>query len=236
MTSQVRLDKAEVAGSSPASSIEESPAQAGFFARRVRNQRPHRRTESPDANKCQLVKPAAGDPTVSCVIPGDQRYRLNLFSLKAEELMRSRFAKALYNKRSGVKVSGSLLGPAKVEVNGPEDEAVRAFVPTLRMFIQKNDDISVPKVDLIYESQAVPEGLRAEFAEARKTLNDFLDEDTMFVFIDETITRDRLRDVLMNGDLSHVEAPKRAAFEQWQRYRCVRADEQRLHRDARNRL
>ena len=104
-------------------------------------------------------------------------------------------------------MSGSLLGPAKVEVNGPEDEAVRAFVPTLRMFIQKNDDISVPKVDLIYESQAVPEGLRAEFAEARKTLNDFLDEDTMFVFIDETITRDRLRDVLMNGDLSHVEAP-----------------------------
>ena len=169
MTSQVRLDKAEVAGSSPASSIEESPAQAGFFARRGCEINARTGAPSPrSANKCQLVKPAAGDPTVSCVITGDQRYRLNLFSLKAEELMRSRFAKALYNKRSGVKVSGSLLGPAKVEVNGPDDEAVRAFVPTLRMFIQKNDDISVPKVDLIYESQAVPEGLRAEFAEGRR--------------------------------------------------------------------
>jgi hypothetical protein len=149
------------------------------------------------------------------VLSVDQIRRLRLFNEKANELDSSRFAIALYDQQSGVIVEGGLTGPAEAVFVGPDDDAIRAFVLTIRLFRQDRDGISVRGLADIYATEGIPQGLRGEFDEARNALNDRLDADTMFVFNDERITRRRLLDVFLYGGLAHVDADKRAVYEQW---------------------
>ncbi len=148
----------------------------------------------------------------------DQIRRLRLFNEKANELDGSRFATALYDQQTGVIIEGDLTGPAEAVFVGPDDDAIRAFVLTLRLFRQDRDGISIRALADIYDAEGVPQKLRDEFDKARKALNNRLDSDTMFVFNDECITRKRLLDVFLYGGLAHVDADKRALYEQWQAF------------------
>jgi hypothetical protein len=148
----------------------------------------------------------------------DQTRRLRLFNEKANELDGSRFAIALYDQQSGVIVEGGLTGPAEAVFVGPDDDAIRAFVLTIRLFQQDRDRISLRALAEIYGAERVPQELRGEFDEARKALNDRLDSGTMFVLNKERITRRRLLDVFLYGGLAHVDADKRAVYEQWQAF------------------
>jgi hypothetical protein len=66
----------------------------------------------------------------------DQIRRLRLFNEKANDLDGSRFAMALYDQQSGVIVEGGLTGPAEAVFVGPDGDAIRAFVLTIRLFQQ----------------------------------------------------------------------------------------------------
>lgn len=148
----------------------------------------------------------------------DQMRRVRLFNEKVNELDRSRFAIAMYDQQSGVIVEGSLTGPAEAVFVGPDDDAIRSFVLTIRLFQQDRDGISVKALAEIYDGESVPTELSKQFREARKALNDRLDSDTMFVFNEERITRRGLLDVFLYGGLAHVDAEKREVYEHWQAF------------------
>ncbi len=97
----------------------------------------------------------------------DQTRRLRLFNEKANELDGSRFAIALYDQQSGVIVEGGLTGPATAVFVGPDDDAIRAFVLTIRLFRQDRDGISIRALVETYGAEGVPQELRGEFDEGR---------------------------------------------------------------------
>lgn len=146
-----------------------------------------------------------------------QIHQLRLFNEKADELEGTRFSKALYDQQSGVIVEGDLTGSAEAVVVGPDDEATRAFVLTIRLFQQDGDGISIRELADIYDAAPdVPHDIRREFVQARKALNDRLASNTMFVIDDERITRGRVLDVFLYGGLAHVNPNKRVIYEHWQ--------------------
>jgi len=146
----------------------------------------------------------------------DQTRRLRLFNDKADELDGSRFARALYDQQSGVIVQGGLTGPAEAVFVGPDDEAIRAFVLTIRLFQQNGDGISIQQLADIYAEPGVPQDVRVEFDRVCKALNDRLDSNTMFVIDNVHLTRRRVLNTFLYGELAHVNPNKRVVYEQWQ--------------------
>ncbi len=146
--------------------------------------------------------------------------RLRLFNDKVEKLRRSRFVAYVHEVgRSSVKFSAQRHESGDFEMTlereGPAEEMIDAVVLTLRMFIQKREPISLPKLSKAYDSLPVSDSLKERFRETHKAVNELLDSVTHLIYNEERITNQELIDIFVYGELSHVEDRKRKVFEGW---------------------
>jgi hypothetical protein len=169
------------------------------------------------AGALRSAGPASGfAPTVSeHVIPDAHRHRLELYNEQAEVLLGSRFAAVMFGQMTGVTLSWEEGGPLEATVKGPDDEAVRAFTLTFRMFFRDGDGISFREIAEIYDAASIPAALRDDYRWAREAIDQFLDGPTMFEVNQERITRRRLVEVFLYGGIAHMNPEKRKAYELW---------------------
>ncbi|MBK8465180.1 MAG: hypothetical protein IPL32_05060 [Chloracidobacterium sp.] len=148
--------------------------------------------------------------------------QLELFNLKAEKLNSLSFAKIVQKTDTGLSISGKRgddgLFTVTSERRGPDAESIDAFVLTLRMFLQNNDQCSIGNLQSCYSSILLPEDIREEFRDIRKTLNEYLD-DTHEIRLEEKgkfLTRREMIDTMLYGDLAHANDNNyRASFLAW---------------------
>lgn len=146
--------------------------------------------------------------------------RLRLFNEKVEKLCRSWFVAYVHETRSTkTKVSAQRRETGELEMaverEGPDEEMIDAVVLTLRMFIQKNEPISLRKMATLYDLLPVSQPLKERFHEERNAINGLLDSATHFSYNGGNISN---REILYNfvyGELSHTDDAKRQVFEGW---------------------
>jgi hypothetical protein len=149
--------------------------------------------------------------------PEERDRRLQLYNEQAEIMLNSRFAAAMFGQQTGVTISGSLTGPVEVTTTGPDDEAIRAFILTFRMFFRDGDGISFRQMAEVYDDPAVPTRLRDQYHNARAALKDFLDGSPALGFNvnGELLKRDRILDVFLYGRHAHANPKLRAVYDVW---------------------
>ncbi len=105
------------------------------------------------------------------------------------------------------------------ERRGPLEEAIDAFVLTIRFFIQDNEAISFKNIASLYECTPVNNKIKTDFNNIRKQLNDYLDSNSgMAITInDETLNHRNILDIITYGNLSHANPQKKEKFNFWVR-------------------
>jgi hypothetical protein len=147
---------------------------------------------------------------------------LNLFNEKARRLESLSFVEAV-TQGYGVTIAGDTDKGGTYKNQGPNDEAIDAFVLTFRFFIQDNEKISFRNMARIYQSHLIDEGYRNRFMEVRNDINSFLDSDTHInwkkvnkqgVLVDsEVLTHRRIMDIFIYGGLSHANEQKKREYD-----------------------
>ena len=164
----------------------------------------------------------------------ETRIALKLFVEKTHELYASGFVKFM-QEHGGTSLNYSYHRDAGVQVEyaRPDRDATKAFVGTLRLFLHKSEHFSFRWLaNHVLDDDGLSETWKQEFVRARESLNAFLDSKTT---INERVVgqvkddkgelqhvdyeyRPTYRDILDifdNGDLSHVEIPKKLIYERW---------------------
>jgi hypothetical protein len=105
--------------------------------------------------------------------PYSDREVLDIFIETVEELQASEFAKQI---KGGIRV-GLKAGNAVIisELAGPDREALKAFLLTLRFFRQNNEETSLRNMATRVAGLNVDQGLKDEFLTSRDNFNAFLD-------------------------------------------------------------
>ena len=92
---------------------------------------------------------------------------LELFNEKAEKLARLSFIETIFKYNSGVSIKISKRDDGLYDLiqerRGPLEEAIDAFVLTIRFFIQDNEPISFRRLAEIYDMAPIEKKLKEEF-------------------------------------------------------------------------
>ncbi len=105
--------------------------------------------------------------------PYSDREVLEIFIETVEELQASAFAKQI---KGGIRVGLKATNGAIItELAGPDREAIKAFLLTLRFFCQNNEETSLRNMVMRVAKLDVDRGLREEFITSRDNFNASLD-------------------------------------------------------------
>lgn len=140
---------------------------------------------------------------------------LELFNEKAEILKNSTFLKFLIEQKPSIRSSWKDGEPFEIETRWPDEEAVHAFVLTLRFFIQKKERSSFRQMARIYDNLPISQQKKKLFKDARKNLNDFLDSESPFRSHAQAITFREILKVFIYGELAHADEKKREILDKW---------------------
>jgi len=140
---------------------------------------------------------------------------LRLFNEKAKKLRNCEFTKTVFEKKTGYTISSSGDHPPIVKRSGPNEEAIDAFVLTLRFFIQDNEKSSFGNIAKAYDCLPISQKEKEELKDIRKKLNNYLDSDSMFRFNNEVFTHRNILDIFIYGGLSHANEDKKEIFDKW---------------------
>lgn len=140
---------------------------------------------------------------------------LNLFNEKTEELINSGFVKHM--QEVGLKVSLKMATDKQVEVTHtlPDREVIKAFVLTIRFFIQDNECSSIRNLATIYQQMPVSDNLKKDFAKVRDKLNDEFKKKTFLNLNGKDITYEKVFDIFIYGGLAHANKAKKQEYDNW---------------------
>ena len=99
----------------------------------------------------------------------------------------------------------------------PDNEAIDAFVLTLRFFIQDNESTSLRNFAGLYSGLPVEKDVIDSFNGARDALNTFLDSRSFLTINGQQFASREIFDVFMWGELAHANAQKKQIFDSWRR-------------------
>jgi hypothetical protein len=141
---------------------------------------------------------------------------LEIFIETVDELQASEFAKQV---KKGVRV-GLVAGNGVIisKCAGPEREAVKAFLLTLRFFRQNNDVTSLSNMADRVNSLNVCQDLKDEFSKSRANFNSFLDAPLNVPV--QGVGADTKRDVFeafLYGIYAHANPEKRRKVKGWEK-------------------
>jgi len=139
---------------------------------------------------------------------------LQLFDEKAAKLERSTFAKHVQTSPIGFSVI-QRPGYVDVYVQGPDEEAVEAFVLTLRFFVQDNEPTSFRNMDSLYDELAIPQELIKQLHEGRTAINGFLDRTSHMIVRGKEFSNREVLEVFLWGGLAHANPMKKKTFDAW---------------------
>lgn len=139
------------------------------------------------------------------------------FNEKTEKLHSSGFIEQIKAGNSGIKIVAKQGEPLMLDIKSP-GEYTEAFVLTLRMFMQNNDTISIGNMSELYERLPISEDKKGTFRKLRRQLNSFLDSPSMIQLNKKQFTNRELLDIMLYGDLAHINPEKRALLEQMQAF------------------
>ena len=151
----------------------------------------------------------------------EQISTLQLFNEKVRELLELSFVKAITEPNAGFSLSGERQedGSFKMRstVRGPSIEAVKAFVLTIRFFIQDNETTSLRNIATLYDSSNIDPQQRAYFQSARTEVNKMLDSPNFFNlnYDGVTPTNRQVMDVFVYGGLAHANPEKYKTYKDW---------------------
>jgi len=143
---------------------------------------------------------------------------LELFNRKAETLRNSRFMKSLLERGSGVTISGDKDGRITTETRWPDQEAIEAFILTLRFFIQNNEKSSFENMEKTYDNLPISQEKKELFKNARKKLNEFLDSNSPLGINEQFLTHRRILWVFVYGEFAHTDKELKPIYDQWMSY------------------
>jgi len=146
---------------------------------------------------------------------------VELFRQKFGKLQRSSVWQAIQTNQIRFSVSAEIGDPVRLAVEGPSEEAVDAFVLTVRFFLQNNESISISRLVGLLESLPLESDLRARVTEMRTAFNAALDR-PCGIQVDSVHPSNRdVLEIFIYGGLAHANQRKRAEFEGWSRQPIV---------------
>jgi len=148
---------------------------------------------------------------------------LELFNEKVEKLVRLSFVETIFKYNSGVSIKISKredgLYNLVQERRGPLEEAIDAFVLTIRFFIQDNEPISLRRLAKTYEIAPIKKKLKAKFILLKNQINEYLDSNSFIVINinnkEEMLTHRKIFDTIIYGGLSHANKKKKIEYDIW---------------------
>lgn len=139
---------------------------------------------------------------------------LEIFVEAAEELANSTFAAQV---RKGVRVS--LLSVPKglaTRIEGPDHEPTKAFLLTLRLFGQDNDETSLRNMAARVKGLAVSEEAKERFLKSRENFNAFLDAGLHVPVEDSAAaTKRQVFEAFLYGMYAHTAEEHRRTVTRW---------------------
>ena len=141
-------------------------------------------------------------------------FPLSLFNEKFEELSKTGF----YQNWNGKKLSFSFsFTENKVDQEIPSDDEIKAFILTLRFFIQDNEPSSLRNLAAHYETLSIPKEMVSDFQQSRKMLNDYLKSNTNFGAEGKPLyTYKQIFESYIYGHYAHSNTDKRAQIKKWE--------------------
>jgi hypothetical protein len=136
---------------------------------------------------------------------------LDLFNQKVIELNNLTFAEYVLNKKWSLTIKSNKRGSPKTKYQGPSNESIAAFLLTFRLFIQKNERISLVNIAKIYDELDLDNFIKKEFIKMRHNYNQYLDEKILIPFkkFEKSFTRRKLLYLIIYGDRAHTNPSKR---------------------------
>lgn len=148
---------------------------------------------------------------------------LALFDEKFTELSESSFAKSVFDN-SGIDISFERGKQGMVKRRGPNDESIRAWAPSIRLLISRNDRISFRQMHLVYAQLPIDaislKTLKSHREDVEKILNGPANAYTnmriepLKINGQEPSVLDFLERFIY-GDIMHLDKDKRKDFVNW---------------------
>jgi len=103
------------------------------------------------------------------------------------------------------------------ERTGPLEEAIDAFVLTMRFFIQDNEPTSFRQLAQHYDCASIEGSLKKKFHLARTNINRYLDSNSALAISvnDELLKHRKIIETVIYGGLSHANPNKKRAYDSW---------------------
>ncbi|TAK63180.1 hypothetical protein [Methylobacter sp.] len=147
---------------------------------------------------------------------GSELPALELFIDKTSKLENSGFVNKIRQEFTlDINIDLSRTDVLEVRSIRPNQENIDAFILTFRFFIQDNEAISIRKLQKFFDSNFVTNEEKTKFNAIRKSLNDFLSENSNLIFKEENISNSLLMDTFIYGGLSHATKGKKEKFDLW---------------------
>ena len=147
------------------------------------------------------------------------REALELFVEKAHEINQFKFAKYLTEgSKMYFRFTINSKGQDIVEYIGPEEEAKLLFAHASRLFTQDKDGISIRHLGKKLNDPDLSSSWKKEIDDTRKHLASYLSAIVSLPIVyagEPPITREKLRDVFLYGDIVHIEKQHRDRLKRW---------------------
>lgn len=150
----------------------------------------------------------------------EAKRRLRLYNEKVDEIRALSFRERVFIENHGITMHFNFetQEPAKFEKRGSTREATLALVSLLRLFLQPRDKISLWEIADLYDRLPVPVEDSTAVRRVVDGVDAYLDEPTSgiaLVFNTEKITNRKFFELMMYGDLAHVNPEKREEYEKF---------------------
>ncbi len=149
---------------------------------------------------------------------------LKLFNEKVDKLINSRFVRHIQeNKGLKVSIKSSVGEKVGISHNLPDQDAIDAFILTVRFFIQNNEPTSLCNMAKLYSNVSVSSSIRNDYTWVRNKLNSELSKKSMFNLNGKELTRGEIFDTVIYGGLAHAQKDKKEDFDKWMKFEPLAA-------------
>ncbi len=142
---------------------------------------------------------------------------LGLFNEQAEVLKTSRFSQEIFGKEIQVHIQMKReedgTGIMMAQLDGPDDETLKAFALTYRFFVQDNEDISIRNVFKLYESLPIDDDYRQKYQTVRTEIRKLFDTETCLNEDGKRLTSKDIYIAFLYGTLAHL--THRKTWKRW---------------------
>lgn len=147
----------------------------------------------------------------------ETRLILELFVEKADILETRNFYRLVAKNGISLNIKWTAGQAMEARAISPDSEALAALIVTFRMFIQRNDRISISRLGDLLVDPSLSEDWKAQFCDVRDKVNQGLDKAyPISIMVNGlTPTAREIMDVFIYGDIAHTNELKRQTFLKW---------------------